>query len=148
VPLRTPKLKADAPRRFLGNEGAMSKPDLLAAMSVTSLVLLSVHVTDDYIQGFDKHVVNNPYGILFFVVVGCGIFLFRERVIGQVILLLGGVVAIAMPIMHLNGHFPADFARAHGAFRFIWTLYAIGTIGALTVILAARELFTRRAHTK
>ena len=126
----------------------MSKPDLLAAMSLTSLVLLSVHVADDYIQGFDKHVVNNPYGILFFVVVGCGIFLFRERVIGQVILLLGGVVAIAMPIMHLNGHFPADFARADGAFRFIWTLYAIGTIGALTVILAARELFTRRAHTK
>jgi len=126
----------------------MSKPDLLAAMSLTSLVLLSVHVADDYIQGFDKHVVNNPYGILFFVVVGCGIFLFRERVIGQVILLLGGVVAIAMPIMHLNGHFPADFARADGAFRFIWTLYAIVTIGSLTVILAARELFTRRARTK
>lgn len=126
----------------------MRKNDLLALMSLISLVLLSVHVADDYIQGFDKHVVNNPYGILIFVLWGCGIFLFRERVIGQVILLLGGLFAAAMPILHLNGHFPAEFARANGAFRFVWTLYAVGTTGALTVILAARELFSGPARTK
>jgi hypothetical protein len=55
---------------------------------------------------------------------------------------------VAMPIIHLNGRFPADFARADGTFRFVWTLYAVGTIGALTVILAARELFSRAARTK
>jgi hypothetical protein len=126
----------------------MRKNDLLALMSLISLVLLSVHVADDYVQGFDRHVVDNPYGILVFVLWACGIFLLRERVIGQVILLLGGLFAVAMPIIHLNGRFPADFARADGAFRFIWTLYAVGTIGALTVILAARELFSRPARTK
>jgi hypothetical protein len=125
----------------------MRKNDLLALMSLISLVLLSVHVADDYIQGFDRHVVDNPYGILIFVLWGCGIFFFRERVIGHVILLFGGLVAVAMPILHLNGRFPADFARADGAFRFIWTLYAIGTTGALAVILAARELFGRRTRT-
>jgi len=124
----------------------MRKNDLLALMSLISLVLLSVHVADDYVQGFDKHVVDNPYGILFFVVVACGIFLFRDRMIGRVILLLGGLSFVAMPIMHLNGRVPADFARAEGALRFVWTLYAIGTTGALTVILAARELFSRRAR--
>ncbi len=77
-----------------------------------------------------------------------GSSLVRERVIGQVILLLGGLFAVAMPIIHLNGRFPADFARADGAFRFIWTLYAVGTTGALTVIFAARELFNRLARTK
>jgi len=125
----------------------MRRNDLLAQLSLISLVLLSVHVADDYVQGFDKHVVDNPYGILVLVLVACGIFLLRERVIGRVILLLGGLIAVGMPIIHLRGHFPADFARADGALRFIWTLYAIGTTGALTVILAARELFSRPART-
>src|SRR5579864_6510902 len=126
----------------------MRKNDLLALMSLISLVLLSVHVADDYVQGFDRHVVDTPYGILVFVLWACGIFLLRERLIGQVILLCGGLVALAMPVLHLNGRFPADFARADGAWRFVWTLYAVGTIGALTVILAARELFSRPARTK
>lgn len=124
----------------------MRKNDLLALMSLISLVLLSMHVADDYVQGFDKHPVDNPYGILFFVLVACGIFLFRERVIGRVILLLGGLFAAAMPITHLNGRLPADFARADGAFRFVWTLYALGTTSALAVILAARELFRKTAR--
>lgn len=123
---------------------AVRKNDLLALLSLISLVLLSMHVADDYVQGFDKHVVDNPYGILAFVFVACGIFLFRERLVGRIILLLGGIFAVAMPIMHLNGHYPPDFARADGAFRFVWTLYAIGTTGALTIILALRELVSRR----
>jgi hypothetical protein len=126
----------------------MRKHDLLALMSLISLVLLSVHVADDYVQGFDTHVVDNPYGILIFVLLASGIVLFRERVAGRVILLLGGLIAVAMPIMHLNGRIPAEFARADGALRFVWTLYALGTTGALTVILAARELFSRPAPTK
>jgi hypothetical protein len=124
----------------------MRPNDRLALMSLISLVLLSVHVADDYVQGFDRHVADNPYGILVFVLWACGILLFRERLIGRVILLLGGLAAVAMPILHLNGRIPADFARADGAFRFVWTLYALGTTGALTVILAARELFSRPAR--
>ena len=118
----------------------MKRNDLLALMSLISLLLVSIHFPDDYVHGFDKHVVNNPYAILILVVWACGLLLLRERLVGRVILLLGGVIAIAMPIIHLNGHFPPDFATSDGAFRFIWTLYALGTTGSLTVILALREL--------
>ena len=122
----------------------MKKNDMLALMSLISLLLLSLHFPDDYVHGLDKHVVNNPYAILIFVVWACGLLLFRERLIGRSILLLGGVVSIAMPIIHLNGHFPPEFASSNGAFRFVWTLYALGTTGSLTVILALRELLDRR----
>lgn len=123
----------------------MKRNDLLAQMSLISLVLVLLHLPDDYVHGFDKHVVANPYAILIFVVWGCGLLLLRERLIGRIILLLGGVVAVAMPVMHLNGHFPPDFAASNGAYRFICILYAVGTTGALTVILALRELFGRRS---
>ncbi|HEY7895904.1 MAG TPA: hypothetical protein VIC24_13475 [Gemmatimonadaceae bacterium] len=121
----------------------MKRNDLLALLSLISLLLVSIHLPDDYVHGFDKHVVNNPYAILIFVVWACGLLLFRERLIGRIILLLGGIIALAMPIIHLNGHFPPDFATSDGAFRFVWTLYALGTTGSLTVILALRELFGR-----
>lgn len=123
----------------------MKRNDLLAQMSLISLLLVSIHVPDDYVHGFDKHVVDNPYAILIFVAWGCGLLLLRERLLGRIILLLGGVIAVAMPIMHLNGHYPPDFAASDGAFRFIWTLYALGTTGSLTVILAMRELLGRRS---
>ena len=123
----------------------MKTNDLLAQMSLISLVLVSVHVSDDYMHGLDKHVVDNPYGILVFVVWACGLLFFRERLVGRIILLLGGLVAVAMPIIHLNGRYPSDFAASDGAFRFVWTLYASGTTGSLTVILALRELFSRRS---
>ncbi len=121
----------------------MKKNDLLALLSLIALVLVSIHLPDDYVHGFDKHVVDNPYPILIFVVWGCGLLLFRERLVGRIILLLGGVVAMAMPVIHLNGHFRPEFATSDGAFRFVWTLYALGTTGVLIVILALRELFSR-----
>lgn len=123
----------------------MKRNDLLAQLSLISLVLVLLHLPDDYVHGFDKHVVANPYAILIFVVWACGFLLLRERLIGRIILLLGGIVAVAMPIMHLNGHFSPDFATSNGAFRFIWILYAVGTTGSLTVILAVRELLGRRS---
>jgi hypothetical protein len=123
----------------------MKRNDLLAQMSLISLVLVSMHIPDDYVHGFDKHVVDNPYGILVLVLWAAGLFLFRERLIGRIVLLLGGLVAMAMPIMHLNGHYPPDFATSDGAFRFVWNLYAVGTTGSLTVILAVREIFRRRS---
>jgi hypothetical protein len=120
----------------------MKRNDLLAQLSLLSLLLVSMHLPDDYVHGFDSHVVANPYPILIFVVWACGLLLLRERLIGRIILLLGGVVAVAMPIIHLNGHFPPDFATSDGAFRFVWILYALGTLGSLTVILALRELLS------
>lgn len=122
----------------------MRRNDTLALLSLVALILLSMHLPDDYVHGFDKNVVNSPYPILIFVVWACGLLLLRERLIGRIILLLGGIIAIGMPVIHLNGHFRPEFATSDGAFRFVWTLYALGTTGALIVILALKELFARR----
>ena len=121
----------------------IKKNDLLALLSLIALILLSIHLPDDYVHGFDKHVVDSPYPILIFVVWACGLLFARERLIGRIILLLGGLVAIGMPVLHLNGHFRPEFATSHGALLFLWTLYALGTTGALIVILALKELVSR-----
>jgi hypothetical protein len=51
-----------------------------------------------------------------------------------------------MPIMHLNGRgYGVEFLKVDGALRFIWTLYILGTIGALIIIGAVREMVSLRS---
>ena len=124
----------------------MKQKDLLTVLSLIAIVLTSMHVADDYVHGFDRHVVNNPYGILIFVVWSSGVLLLRDRLIGRVIMLLGGLVAILMPIIHLNGRgYGEDFLKTDGALRFIWTLYILGTVGAVIIIGAVREMASLRS---
>jgi hypothetical protein len=51
-------------------------------------------------------------------------------------MIVGGILAAAMPVIHMRG----NFAKSSGAFLYIWMLFALGTTGSLSVILAAREL--------
>lgn len=124
----------------------MKQKDLLTVLSLIAIVLTSMHVADDYVHAFDVHVVDNPYGILIFVVWASGVLLLRDRLAGRVIMLLGGLIAIAMPIMHLNGRgYGVEFLKVDGALRFIWTLYLLGTIGALIIIGSIREMVSLRS---
>lgn len=124
----------------------MKQKDLLTVLSLIAIALTTMHVADDYVHGFDVHVVDNPYGILIFVIWSSGVLLLRDRLVGRVTMLLGGVIAIAMPIMHLNGRgYGVEFLKVDGALRFIWTLYLLGTIGALIIIGAIREMVSLRS---
>ena len=124
----------------------MKQKDLLTVLSLIAIVLTTMHVADDYVHGFDLHVVDNPYGIVIFVVWSSGVLLLRDRLVGRVIVLLGGVIAIGMPIIHLHGRgYGAEFLKVDGALRFIWTLYLLGTIGALIIIGAVREMVSLRS---
>ena len=70
-----------------------------------------------------------------------------ERRSGHVIMLLVGLFAAAMPVMHMRGAHYGDIARSPGGFFFVWTLWALGGLGGVTFILAARGLWSpRQAH--
>ena len=123
----------------------MNPKALLTTLSLIAIALNLAHVTDDFILGFDKGVVNNPYGIAIFGTWLIGVLVLRERLIGRIILLLGGFFALAMPVLHLRGRGYGDaFVQSSAAFRFIWTLYALGVLGLVIIILSARELISRR----
>lgn len=122
----------------------MKQKDLLTVLSLLAIVLTTMHLADDVVHGFDQHPVASPYPVLIFVVWALGVLLARDRVVGRVTMLLGGLIALAMPIIHLNGRgFGEDYLKADGALRFIWTLYLLGTVGAVIIIGAIREMMTR-----
>ena len=120
------------------------KPNaILTVTSLLSSLLLSIHLTDDIIRGYEKWGFEKLIFLLILVVLLSGTLLLAERRSGKVIMLLGGLLAALIPAIHMRG--TGAFVKSDGAFFFIWTLFALGASGSLTVILAARGLWSRRS---
>ena len=120
------------------------KPNaILVVTSLLSILLLTLHVTDDIVRGISKAESSNT-ALLVLAVLLYGTLVLAERRSGHVVMLLVGVLASAMPVLHMRGvHYP-EIARSAGGFFFVWTLWALGGLGGLTFILSGRELWSLR----
>jgi hypothetical protein len=120
------------------------KPNaVLVVTSLLSILLLTLHVTDDIVRGISKAESSN-IALIVLAILLYGTLVLAERRSGHVIMLLVGVFAALMPVMHMRGaHYP-DIAKSHGGFFFVWTLWALGGLGGLTILLAVRGLWTLR----
>jgi hypothetical protein len=115
----------------------------LVIASLLSILLLTLHVTDDIVRGISKPEPAN-LALLVLVVLLYGTLVLAERRSGHIIMLLVGLFAAAMPVMHMRGvHYP-DIAASRGGFFFVWTLWALGGLGGFTFVLAARGLWSLR----
>jgi hypothetical protein len=121
----------------------MKENVVLAVASLLSILLLTLHVTDDIVRGISKAESSN-IALLVLAFFLFGTLVLTERRSGHVIMLLIGLFAAAMPVIHMRGaHYP-EIARSAGGFFFVWTLWALGGLGGLTFILSARGLWSLR----
>ena len=121
----------------------MRQNALLVVTSLLSLLLLTLHITDDIVRGMSK-AEPSKIALLVLVVFLYGTLVLPERRSGHVIMLLVGLFAAAMPVIHMRGAHYGDIARSPGGFFFVWTLWALGALGGVTFILAARGLWSLR----
>jgi hypothetical protein len=115
----------------------------LVVTSLLSILLLTLHITDDIVRGISKAEPSNT-ALVVLVVLLYGTLVLAERRSGHVLLLLVGLFAAAMPVMHMRGAHYGDIARSPGGFFFVWTLWALGGLGGVTIILSARGLWNLR----
>ena len=118
---------------------------VLIVTSLLSILLFSIHMTDDIVRGYDKWGFDKLSFVLILTVWLYGTLVLSERRAGHVIMILGGLLAALMPAIHMRG--TGSFVKTSGAFFFIWTLFALGATGALSVILAARGLWRGKIMT-
>jgi hypothetical protein len=114
----------------------MKRNDLLSLCSILSVVLLSLHVSQDIVFGFDRAGLNHLMGVAILLLVLCGALLLRERTSGKVIMLLGGLMAAGMLPLHMRHGLSPEFLEKSGALLFVWVLYLLGVLGFFTTILA------------
>jgi hypothetical protein len=122
---------------------AMTENKILVVASLLSLLLLTLHVTDDIVRGISPAESSNT-ALAVFVLLLYGSLVLAERRSGYIIMLLVGLFAAGMPVLHMRGAHYGAIARSSGGFFFVWTLWALGGIGGLTVVLAARGLWSWR----
>ena len=73
-----------------------------------------------------------------------GTLVLPERRSGHVITLIIGLIAAAMPVMHMRGAHYGEIATSPGGFFFVWVLWMLGGLGGFTVIPSARGLWDLR----
>ena len=121
----------------------MKHTAVLVVASLLSLLLLTLHITDDIVRGISKAEPAN-IALCVFAVFLYGTLVLAERRSGHIIMLLVGLFAVVMPVIHMRGAHYGEIARSAGGFFFVWTLWALGGLGGLTVILSMRGLWSLR----
>src|SRR5690242_9488893 len=128
---------------YVEREHPMKPNRILVVTSLLSILFLTLHITDDIVRGISKAEPANT-ALLVLVVFLYGTLVLADRRSGHVIMLLVGVLAAAMPVMHMRGAHYGEIAKSTGGFFFVWTLWALGGLGGFTFILSARGLWSLR----
>jgi len=117
----------------------MKHNTMLTVATLLSLLFLTLHITDDIVRGISQAESSNT-ALLALAVFPYGTLVLPERRSGHVIILLSGLIAAAMPVIHMRGAHYGEIARSPGGFFFVWTLWALGGLGGFSLILSARGL--------
>lgn len=112
---------------------------MLTVASLVSLLLIMFHLTDDVLLQAEG-AVKYPIPVVIFVVWLYGTLMLSDRTVGYIIMLLGGLVAAGMIVIHSKG----GVVHKSGGFFFVWTMFALSATGWFTAILSARGLWLMR----
>ena len=121
---------------------------MLIIASLLSILLLMFHLTDDILRegGMALRGTSNLVPVPIWVVWLYGTLVLAERRSGYIIMLVGSLIALGMPVLHMmlaKKVVTIEIARARGDYFFVWTLLALGVIGTFSFILTARGLWRR-----
>jgi hypothetical protein len=120
---------------------------MLSIASLLSMLFLTFHLTDDIVRGMEPGTLSNLIAVPILVIWLYGTLVLAERRSGYVIILLGSLLGLLVPVVHMNGAgVGGAIAKSSGAFFFIWTLLALGVTALFSVILSARGLWEQRTR--
>ena len=124
----------------------MKRHVLLVVASMLSILLCTFHLTDDIVHGWEPGTLGNLYALPIFVVWLYGTLLLSGRPSGYIIMLLGSLVSLGIPVIHMSGRgigTASRVANTSGHHFFVWTLITLGVSGLFSFVLAAQGLWNR-----
>lgn len=124
----------------------MKNSQMLTITSLLSILLVTFHMTDDVVRGFEPGGFKNVNVILIAVVWLYGTLVLAGRRSGYIIILLGSLLGSLVPLAHMRGAglVGGRIANSNGKFFFVWTLLALGVTAFFSVILAIHGLWRMR----
>ena len=122
----------------------MKQTLVLTIASLLSILFTTFHLADDIVRGMEPGTLSDLIAVPILVVWLYGTLVLAEKRWGYVLLLLGSLLGVLVPVIHMKGAgVGGAIAQSSGAFFFIWTLYALGVTSLFSVILAVRGLWAQ-----
>ena len=123
---------------------------MLTIASLLSILFMTLHLTSDTIHarvGTPEAGGSTLVAVPILVVWLYGTLLLAERRSGYIIMLVGSLIALGVPVIHVmgaGGIFRGQIAKSSPAFLFVWTLHALAVTGMFSLILSVRGLWSLR----
>jgi len=123
---------------------------MLIIASLLSILFMTLHLTSDTIHarvGTPEAGGSTLVAVPILVVWLYGTLLLAERRSGYIIMLVGSLIALGVPVIHVmgaGGIFRGQIAKSSPAFLFVWTLHALAVTGMFSLILSVRGLWSLR----
>jgi len=119
----------------------------LTIASLLSILLFSLHWSDEISRGMEPGTIDRTWGGLLILFIWLyGTLAIPERRLGLVIMLLGSILASGVPILHMSGRGLLGGRIAvgsSGAFFWVLTNVALGMTGMISLALAIHALLKR-----
>ena len=128
----------------------MTNSALSTIASLLSILLLTFHLADDIVRGYEKGGLSNLIAVPFVVIWLYAALVLSGRRSGYIIMLLFSLFSLVVPLIHMQGRGVGLASRvvgSHGAFFFVWTLLAIAMFALFSILLSVRGLWSLRRRT-
>jgi len=118
----------------------------LTITSLLSILLATLHLSDDIARGFEPGGFRHISGILIMVIWMFGALVLSGRRSGYIITLLGSILGSVMPLAHMRGVglVGGRIANSGGKLLWVWTLIALGVVAFFSFVLSVLGLWSLR----
>jgi len=125
----------------------MKRDVLLTIASLLSILFITLHTADDIVRGMEPGTLFDLVVVPILAVWLYGTLALAGKRSGYVIMLLGSLLGLLVPVIHMKGAgVGGAIAKSSGALFFIWTLIALGVTAFFSVMLSVRGLWERLAR--
>jgi hypothetical protein len=117
----------------------------LTVTSLVTIVMLVLHLTIEIVHGVEPGNVSTYIGVLILAVWMAGALTLADRRSGLIIMLLGGIAAAGVSILHMRGAglVGGRIGQTSDAFLWVATLLTFSVTGTFSVLLAGTRLVRR-----
>jgi len=121
----------------------MNRNVLLTITSLLSIVLLTFHLSEDIVRGFERGGPKNIIGVLLMVVWLFGTLVLAGRRSGYIIILVFSILGAGVPVIHMTGAglVGGRIANSSRMLFWVWSLLTVQVTAIFSIILSALLLW-------
>jgi hypothetical protein len=122
----------------------MNRNVLLTITSLLSILLLTFHLSEDIVRGFERGGPRNIIGVLMIVVWLYGTLVLAGRRSGYIIILVGSILGAGVPVIHMTGAglVGGRIANSGRMLFWVWSLLTVQVTAIFSIILSALGLWS------